>query len=379
MVSDALVAGFANPASQHRPGQLARRRLEELRRRMLAQLGGIDGGMRADQLLITSGGTESNNLALLGLAGGSSHASGSEAKRRQVLISAVEHPSIFGAAEQLVRMGYEVIRIPVDRNGVVLISALESLIRDSDLDTALVSVMLVNNETGTIEPVEEIAALCRSVDGQQILVHTDAVQAIGKMSVDFRQLGVDAMSFTAHKFGGPRGVGGLLLRHGVSPEPILFGGFQQSSLRPGTEDVALAVGMGAALDSYFEDSTGRETRLRELRDLLESKLKEHLGDQIVINGADGPRAPHTSNLAFAGIDRQSFLLAADFAGLAISTGSACASGSSELSPVLLAMGVAPEILEGSIRISLGISTTAQEIELAVEKVVKIVGNLCRSK
>ena len=372
-IAESHAEQFVNPASQHRPGQTARRKIEQLRLAIAKTLGAQCEGMQTDQLIFTSGGTESNNLAILGLV---SHDNESEddgqVNPKRVLISSIEHPSVFGAAQQLVRSGYEVEKIPVDRKGVVDLAALESLLQQP---AELVSIMLANNETGVIQPIQQAAEICRQ---RNVLFHTDAVQAVAKIPVDFRQLGVDAMSFTAHKFGGPRGIGGLLVRSGITPQPILHGGFQQSAIRPGTEDVALTAGMQRALELFAQDPVQRQQRLAKLRDELQNGLIAEF-DDLVVNGDGADRVPHTLNISFPGIDRQSFLLAADMAGLAISTGSACASGSSELSPVLLAMGLEKEVVEGSIRISLGVSTTPEEVAQSVTRIGKIISVFRASK
>ena len=352
--------GFVNPASQHRMGQRARRKIEELRRSVAEMLGANCQGMHTDQLVFTSGGTESNNLAILGLVD-------RESEIKRVLISAIEHPSVFGAAEQLVRLGFEVEKIPVDQNGVCDLSALESLLKTP---AQLVSIMLANNETGVLQPIELASKICRQ---HNTIFHTDAVQAVAKIPVHFGKLGVDAMSFTAHKFGGPRGIGGLLLRSGIIPQPILFGGFQQMGIRPGTEDVSLIVGLHRGLEIYHEDPEKYQEHLTGLRDELQAALEAEF-DNLVVNGSTANRVPHTLNISFPGVDRQSFLMAADMAGLAISTGSACASGSSELSPVLLAMSLPKEVIEGSIRISLGLSTQGFEIAESVRRISKIITN-----
>jgi cysteine desulfurase len=360
---------YLNPASQHRPGQHARSKIEQLRARMVAMLGGRSSGMETDQLVITSGGTESNNLALIGL--GRAAQKNFPDKTGRILVSAIEHPSVIGASEQLAREGFHVETIPVDGDGVCQLDALEKMLsHDSANPVLLVSLMLANNETGVRQPVAKAAAICRS---RNVLIHTDAVQVVGKLKVDFHELGVDALSLTAHKFHGPRGVGGLLIRHGVTVEPILFGGFQQMAIRPGTEDVALTAGMHEAL-SLFENSTGRAQRMGQLRDRLESELESRFPN-LTVNGKQAERMPHTLNLSFPGIDRQAFLLAADIEGLAISTGSACASGSSEPSPVLIAMNANDDVIQGSIRISLGATTTADEIEQAIMRIESIVKNI----
>ena len=329
-MTDALNKGFLNPASQHREGQRARREIESLRSRIIDLLGGLSHSMEADQLIITSGGTESNNLALIGLA---QHLSTkTDHGKGRVLVSAIEHPSIIGAADALKRNGFEVEQISVDSDGVVCLDDLKRLLTSTDAQpVTLVSIMLANNETGVIQPVSEAAKLCHQ---HSAMLHTDAVQMIGKLPVSFSEIGCDAMSFTAHKLHGPRGIGGLMLKNGINVEPILFGGFQQMAMRPGTEDVALLTGMHRAIELAVGDPD-RAARMTLLRDALETTLQSMF--DVTINGLGAARMPHTSNVSFAGIDRQAFLMAADIEGLAISTGSACASGSSELSPVLLAM------------------------------------------
>src|SRR5262249_32642969 len=204
--------------------------------------------------------------------------------------------------------------------------------------------------------------------------HTDAVQAVGKIPVDFRQLGVAAMTIAAHKFGGPRGIGALVLRHGTKLKPQLFGGFQQAGLRPGTEDVALAVGLHAALAAWQRESAVRTLRLAKLRDRLEQSLRAGWPD-LLVHGAQVERLPHTSCLGFPGLNRQALVMALDLAGVACSTGSACASGSSDPSPTLVAMGVEKTLLEGSIRLSLGPATSEAEVNEAARRILKVVNDL----
>ena len=362
-----FAAEYVNPASQHRAGQIARRRLEEFRSKIVELLGGTTEGMEADRLVFTSGGTESNNLAVLGLAMEADPSKRSDDDPKQILVSAIEHPSVIAAGQALVEQGFSVRSIPVDRNGVVKVEEIRKLLNEP---TRLVSVMLANNETGVIQPVQEISEICRD---QGVLLHTDAVQAVGKIDVNFSELGVDALSLTAHKLHGPRGIGALLMKHSVTPRPIIFGGFQQMAIRPGTEDVALVAGLHRALQLH---SPERHQRMLQLRDQLQASILDACPDTVV-NGGDAPRTPHTLNLSFPGINRQALLMAADMAGLAISTGSACASGSSEPSPVLVAMGADSDVIEGSIRISLGAFTTASEINQAGERIVKLANDLRR--
>lgn len=354
---------FFNPASQHQLGQRARRALETSRLSILQMLGGRTTGMASDSLILTSGGTESNNLALIGLAQAAAEewrqkfGIKSQDQMGQILISSIEHPSLVGAAEHLARLGFHVVKVHADQDGMV---CLDSLSKHLDQPTLLVSIMLANNETGVLQPIGQAVELTHK---QGALFHTDAVQAVGKIPIDFQALAVDALSFTAHKFNGPRGIGGLILRHGITLQPILFGGFQQMGLRPGTEDVALVKGMEKAL-SLLSEEPDRYQKVGQLRDHLQARLLSEIPHATVIGKTDN-RLPTTLNIAFSGIDRQALLLAADMAGIAISTGSACASGSSEPSPVLVAMGLPTELIESSIRISLGVFNTNTEVEKVV--------------
>lgn len=360
-ISDAYRAGYFNPASQHQPGQAARRALEEHRAACVRLLGGTTSGMRATRLIFTSGGTEANNLILFGIA--------ARQPDRQVLVSAGEHPSILGAAEHLRKTGARVELIPLDPSGRVQIDALAHLL---ERPTSLVSVMLANNETGVIQPLDNVVEICRN---RNVPVHTDAVQAVGKIPVDFSALGVDALTFTPHKFYGPRGIGGLLLKADLSLDPLHFGGFQQAGLRPGTEDVALAAGCRLALQLSVEELASRAAHLGNCSDRFLAQLRELVTGGFEINGLEASRLPNTLNLAFPGVDRQALLMAADFAGLAISTGSACASGSSEPSPVLLAMGLPKELIDSSVRISFGMPTTLGVAELAAVRLSRLVNEL----
>jgi cysteine desulfurase len=239
----------------------------------------------------------------------------------------------------------------------------------------LASIMLASNETGVIQPVTEAAAVCRA---HGALIHTDAAQAVGKIPVNFTELGVDALAATAHKFHGPLGIGVLVLRHGVKLGPSLYGGFQQAALRPGTESVALAIGMQTALELWQREAEARRERMATLRDRLEREIRADYPDAVVI-GAGAPRLPHTSNIAFVGLDRQALVMALDLAGVACSTGSACASGSSEPSPTLVAMGLAEEVISSSIRFSLGAPTTADQISEAARRILAVCNRLRREK
>lgn len=348
-----------NPASQHRVGRRAQRLLEDARE-AIARL--LDADPVRDRVIFTSGGTEANNLALFGLAA---------ARAGKTVVSAIEHPSILAAAEELTRRGGATVRLDVSPDGVVCAEHLRDLLDASP--TRLVSAMLVNNETGVVQPVAKLAELCR---GAGVPLHTDAAQAVGKLPVSFRRLGVAAMTVAAHKLHGPAGVGALIVRGDVPLTPILFGGAQQLELRPGTEPVALAVGMQRALELWREKAEIRRQFLQQQRDRLEALICERIADAVVI-GRDAPRAPHTLAIAFPGVDRQAALMALDLAGVACSTGSACASGSSEPSPVLQAMRCEEAIVRSALRFSLGVMNTADEIDAAAARIVRTVQALRR--
>jgi cysteine desulfurase len=435
-VRDAALRFPGNPASQHEPGRQARRALETARQRIGEILGARTAGMDADQVIFTSGGTESNNLALTGLVGW--HALRYSAGRGdlpgdsprpsstqgvppvvRLLISALEHPSITRTAEHLATTGVHTDVIHGDESGATRIDYLKQLLSQdfsgslplegragegvgsgytlqsplpnpppqgegtggteqksvrTNLRT-LVSVMLASNETGVLQPIAEIATLCRQ---HGALIHTDAVQAVGKIPVHFRDLGVDALTAAAHKFHGPLGIGVLIVRHGVPLASSLHGGFQQSTLRPGTESVALAIGMQTALELWHGEADARFERMTNLRDQFEQAILNGYPDAIII-GADAPRLPHTSNIAFTGLNRQALVMAFDLAGVACSTGSACASGSSEPSPTLLAMGLPDEVISSSVRFSLGATTTAAEISEAARRILSVCNHLRHEK
>ena len=321
--------------------------------------------MDADQLIFTSGGTESNNLALAGLqrAGASPPPADPH-----LLISAIEHPSIARTAEHLAAT---LQTLGVDADGLIRLDQLEPLLTPA---TRVASIMLASNETGVIQPIAAAAEICRS---HGTPLHTDATQAVSKIPVDFQALGVDALTATAHKFHGPLGVGILLLRHGVKLEPALFGGFQQAALRPGTESAPLAIGMQTALELWQREATDRLARMTSLRDQFERSILAGWPEAVVIGG-QAPRLPHTSNIALVGLNRQALVMALDLAGVACSSGSACASGSSEPSPTLLAMGLPEALISSSVRFSLGATTTPAEIEEAARRILNVCNNLRRA-
>ena len=348
----------ANPASQHRPGQRAHRVLEDAREKTAAILGADLTGVRADRLIFTASGTEANNIAVLGIARAAGPGPG------QIVISAVEHQSVIEPAEYLLEQGWRLDTLRVTPEGVVRPEDLPPLLGEQ---TRLVSVIWGNHETGAIQPIGQLAEICNSGG---IPFHTDAVQTVGKIPVDFRATGAAAMSFAAHKFQGPLGIGGLILRHDVPIMPIQFGGHHQFGLRPGTEPVALAVGMLTALELWQREQELQRRHMEAMRDRFEQGLKAAM-PEIIVHSAAAERLPQTSSIAFPGVDAQILLVALDMAGVACSVGSACASGSSELSPTLRAMGLPNEIVASSLRFSLGPGTTQEEIDEAVGRIIRV--------
>jgi cysteine desulfurase len=371
-----------NPASQHGFGRRAHRTLEDARDQIAELLGANASGARTDRLIFTSGGTESNNLAIRGLLPlPARHADQGEGRvarnspwpgegvlQPHVVSSAIEHPSIATLTDHLSRTGYSVDRLSVDRSGVIRSETLPPLLRP---ETRVVAAMLANNETGVLQPVDELTALCSA---QNIPLHTDAAQAAGKLPLSFGQLGVATMAIAAHKFGGPVGIGALLVRSDVQLAPLLHGGVQQMSLRPGTESVALVVGMRTALELWEKNRREWVAHIEKLRDEFESILTR-TDQSIEIIGKQAERLPTTSNVAFLGLDRQALFVALDQAGIACSTGSACASGSSEPSPVHLAMGLDPDVISSTLRFSFGVQSTRAEVAESADRILRICNNL----
>ncbi len=353
-----------NPSSQHAAGRAARAVLEDAREEIAAIL----GARWNDTVLFTSGGTEANNLALFGLAG--------EAPSR-VLISAIEHPSVDAAAMQLKSRGWDIAKVPVEHSGLLRQDALSELLQTP---TRLASVIYGNNETGVLQPIDQITAACHNAGAA---IHIDAVQVAGKLPLNFAQLDVEAMTVTPHKFHGPKGIGALILRSGVRLAPQIFGGQQQDAQRPGTESVALAVGFCEALRLWRENAADIAARLSRLRETFEQELQRetmNIGTMnIVVHSSAVPRLPHTSNIAFPGVDRQELLLALDNAGVACSAGSACASGSSDPSPTLAAMGVPEDQISASLRFSFGRGQQPEDVVEAARRISKCVNNLRGSK
>lgn len=355
---------LANPSSQHAAGRKARQIVEQARESILKHCGGRTRGMASDQLLFTSGGTESNNLAIFGLA---------ENVPGAIVVSSIEHPSVLGAAEYAAAHGREVRTLPCNPSGIVCLDKLAEWVAEHKhgKPIALVSMMLANNETGVRQPVAEAAQICRNAG---VLIHTDAVQVLGKSPMNFEALDVDALTITAHKLHGPVGIGALVLRHGVQVSPRAFGGFQQLGLRPGTEMPALAGGFETCVALAASCLMDRVVCMQRQRDSLQEMILDAISDCVVV-GLKSDRLPQTLSIAFPGVERQALQLALDMAGIGCSTGSACASGSSQPSHVLLAMQLEPAVVRGGIRFSVSAETTIAEIEATVQALKTIVPQL----
>lgn len=338
---------FGNPSSLHLSGRRVREAIEEAREKVAKAIGAA-----SSEIYFTSGGTEADNLALFGVAQGAK-------RRKKILVSAIEHPAVLEAAKALKGIGFQIEFLPVNRNGVVDLEKAEELIDDN---TLMVSLMLANNETGVLQPIKEIASICKA---HGVIIHTDAVQAFGKVGFDVEELGVDLLSLSAHKVYGPKGIGALFVRKGLRLRPLLYGGHQERGLRPGTENVLGIVGFGAAAEAAMVDlKKGVMDRIAKLRDLLEGQILQRI-PFVVVNGS-GPRVPNTTNISFAFIEGEALTLLLSEEGIAVSTGSACSSGSFEPSHVLLAMGLPHEIAQGAIRFSLGKDNEEEEIFTTVE-------------
>jgi cysteine desulfurase len=335
---------FGNPSSVHRWGREARAALDDARERVARCL-----GANPDEVCFTSGGTEADNMAVLGPL------RALRAKGRNVIVtSPIEHKAILATVHYAVREGAEEVFVDVGADGVIDLASVDRAVDDR---TAVCTVMWVNNEIGTIQPVPEIGERVKS---RGAVMHTDAVQAFGKVEIDLRRLAVDMLTISGHKIGAPKGIGAIFIRRGTPIEPMFHGGSQDRGRRPGTENVAAAVGLARAAEIVTEEREAECTRLAALRDQLEAALLQRIPDAVV-HGRGGPRAPHILNISVPGTDSESLLMALDLAGVAASAGSACQSGSVTPSHVLTAIGVRPDLASAAIRMSLGSMTTADGI------------------
>ncbi len=350
---------FGNASSGHKLGREARGAVDHARQQVARLL-----GAQFDEIVFTSGGTEADNIALIGVA--LKH----RERGRHLVITRIEHHAVLHSARFLESQGFEVTCVPVDHQCRVAPDEVARALRD---DTVLVSVVLANNEVGALQPIAEIAEL---TSARGVPLHTDAVQATGAIPVDVNELGVDLLSLAAHKFYGPKGVGALFIRRGVQMIPWMYGGEQERGRRSGTENVPGIVGLGAACEVAQCERDEAAKRIRALRDRLESGLLAQI-DGASVNGAEVPRLPGHCNICLPGAGNEALSMNLDLAGIAVSTGSACASGAIEPSHVLVAMGRPRDEALASVRFSLGRWTTEAEVARVVEAVVEIASRLRR--
>jgi cysteine desulfurase len=360
-----LLEKFGNPSSVHFYGQEARAAIDRARREVAALI-----NARPNEVVFLSGGTEASNLAIRGAA------EVAVEHGRHVITSQIEHSATRGVCDQLERRGYEVTRLPVYENGIVRVEDVRAALRP---DTILITVMLANNEIGTVQPCAEIGALvleARERGHRHLKFHTDAVQAAGRMRTDVQELNCDLLSLSAHKLNAPKGVGALYVRRGTRLSPQAIGGHQERERRAGTEAVPSIVAFGKAAQLAREELDERVGRLRALRDHFEAGVKERV-PEVVFNGDREQRLPHLSNVSFRYVEGEGLLINLDMQGVAVSTGSACSSGSLEPSPVIRALGRDDELARGSIRFSLGKDTTLEEIDYVLEVLPRAVETLRR--
>ena len=347
---------FGNPSSAHRFGRAARAGVEEAKRAVAAALGAEPG-----QVIFTSGGTEADNLAVIG----SALAARDRGGPFRVAVSAVEHKAVLAAAHAVAHLGGEAIVLPVDGAGVVTDAALQDALARG---VGVVSVMWVNNEVGTVQPVGRLAARCREAG---VPLHVDAVQAFGKIPVSLHDVPCTLLTISGHKIGAPKGIGALIVRDRHAVEAIIHGGGQQYGLRPGTENVPGIVGLGTAAELAAREQSAFATRVAALRDELERRVLAVVPDASV-NAAHATRAPHVSNVSIPGTDSEALLMHLDLAGIACSSGSACSTGAVEPSHVLTAMGVPRELGVAALRFSFGRDNTAEDVEAVAAALPKIV-------
>jgi cysteine desulfurase len=345
---------FGNASSIHHHGQDTRAAVEQARDSVAALL-----NCRASEVIFTSGGTESDNLAIAGLTAPGDH----------VITSGVEHHAVLHAVKHLEKTGCEITFLPVDGRGLVDPDDVRRALRPN---TRLVSIMMANNETGVLQPVEEVGEIAAEAD---LFFHTDAVQAAAKIPIDVARIGCDALSISGHKFHAPQGVGALYLRKGTRLQPLFHGGRHERSRRAGTENVPGIVGLGKAAELAAQGFERRDDqKLAALRDRLERGILSHI-DEAGVNGDDAVRTPNTTNIYFDHIDGEPLVIALDLKGLSVSSGAACSSGAIEPSHVLTAMGLRPDRARASVRFSLGKQTTQEDIDFALELVPETVARL----
>jgi cysteine desulfurase len=353
---------FGNPSSLHYFGQEARLAVESARLKVADLI-----GAQPEEIVFTSGGTESNNFALKGVA------YTYRQKGKRIITTAIEHHAVLNPCRFLASQGYEVIYLKSDQNGIVSTEELKRVLND---ETILVSIMQANNEMGAIQPIKQLAEIIKIFRGNKNypLFHVDAVQTVGHLPVNVKDLGVDFLSLSAHKFYGPKGVGALYIRDGIKIEPLLHGGEQERGQRASTENVSGIVGLGRAAELAKKEMEAERKKLIELRDYFIKEVMKKIKN-VTLVGHPTQRLPNNINLSFKGVEGEGMLLSLDLVGVAVSTGSACSSNSLEPSHVVLAMGLGHEVAHSSLRFSLGRSTSKADLDYTINQLIKIIERL----
>ena len=352
-----LTEEYGNASSIYKLGRNTRNAVETAREKVAKAI-----NAEPEEIYFTSGGTESDNTAIRGIA------YNNKKKGNHIITSKIEHPAVLETCKQLEKEGFKVSYIDVDENGIIDLTQLKNSIQDT---TILISIMFANNEIGTIQPIKEIGTIARE---NNIYFHTDSVQAVGSIKIDVKEMNIDSLSMSAHKFYGPKGVGALYIKKGIAFQKFMNGGHQERNKRAGTENVPAIVGMGKAIEIVYSDLEKHTKQIKDLRDYYINQVKDKI-PYIKINGDMEKRLPGNSNISFRFIEGEGLLLNLDLKGICASSGSACTSGSLDPSHVLLAIGLPHEIAHGSLRISIGKYNTKEEIDYVVESLVEIVGRL----
>ena len=346
---------YGNPSSMHRLGRVSNKAVKKVRKQIADLI-----SAEPEEILLTSGGTESNNTVLYGIT----HAN----QGNHIITSSIEHEAILEPCKKLEKEGFEITYLPVNREGLVNAEDFKQSIKEN---TCLASIMFANNEVGTIQPIREISKICQE---KKIFFHTDAIQAIGKVNINVKGLGVDLMSISSHKINGPKGVGALYIRKGIPMEPFIVGGGQENGLRSGTENVAGQVGFGKACQLAKENLEKNIIHFKNLRDTLVSKVLEEI-PHVTINGHPEKRIPSNAHFSFLGVNGEDLIIKLDEEGIAASTGSACSVKTQKESHVLKSMGFSHDQITGSLRLTLGTSNTILEIEKTVITLKNVVEEL----
>ena len=348
---------YGNSSSIYKLGRNNRKAIETAREKIAKAI-----NAEPEEIYFTCGGTESDNTAIRGIA------YNYKKKGNHIITSKIEHPAVLETCKQLEREGFEITYLNVDKNGIVDLEELKQSIKET---TILISIMFANNEIGTIEPIKEIGKIAKEND---IYFHTDSVQAIGSVKINVKDMNIDSLSMSAHKFYGPKGIGALYVKKGISFQKFMNGGHQERNKRAGTENVPAIVGMGKAIEIAYRDLDEHTKQIKELRDYYEEQIQKRI-PYIKINGDMEKRLPGNSNISFKFIEGEGLLLNLDLKGICASSGSACTSGSLDPSHVLLAIGLPHEIAHGSLRISIGKYNIKEEVDYLIDNLVEIVGRL----